>query len=205
MLRNYVYMDKPIYIGFTVLETAKLYMYTLHYDLFRAMYGQKIKLLYTDTDSFIYWIETSNLFEDLKSIDIMDFCDYPKDHHLFNETNKKKIGYIKDECCGKLIAEVVALKSKMYALRMSCNAIHKRAKGVQHTVVKNLTFEQYCECLEHGTQLKNIQRRLGSKHHQIKAYENEKKSLDPFDDKRFILPDKISTLALGHYLTALNQ
>ena len=109
-------------------------MYTLHYDLFRAMYGQKIKLLYTDTDSFIYWIETSNLFEDLKSIDIMDFCDYPKDHHLFNETNKKKIGYIKDECCGKLIAEVVALKSKMYALRMSCNAIHKRAKGVQHTV-----------------------------------------------------------------------
>ena len=40
MQNNCIFLDKPIYIGFTVLETAKLYMYRLHYDLFRAKYGE---------------------------------------------------------------------------------------------------------------------------------------------------------------------
>ena len=159
-------------------------------------------MIYTDTDSFIYSVQTDDLYRDLASIDIMDFCDYPRSNPLFSERNKKKIGYIKDEACGRQITEVIALKSKMYALRIDDDTTHKRAKGVQHCVLaNNITFEQYRECLEDNKQFKNVQRRLGSKSHQIRAYENEKISLDPFDDKRYILPDKITTLALGHYLT----
>ncbi|XP_053214141.1 uncharacterized protein LOC128397439 [Panonychus citri] len=85
-------LNKPIYIGFSVLDFSKLHMYQLHYDIFKPKYRDKISLLYTDTDSFIYHIKTDNVhvdFMDLKCI--FDFCDYPKNHisNLYNECNKK--------------------------------------------------------------------------------------------------------------------
>ena len=78
LTKNVIKLDKLIHLGFTVLEYAKLKMYKLHYDTFKAHYGPNIKLIYTDTDSFIYHIKTQDFYNDLKGFaDIMDLCDYP--------------------------------------------------------------------------------------------------------------------------------
>ena len=123
-------------------------MFELHYNTFKAFYGKKIRLLYTDTDSFIYHITTPDLNFDLELFgDIMDFSDYPQDHPLHNTKHKKMLGYLKDEMSGKRITKFIALKSKMYCLMTEDN-VSMRAKGVSRTVLKNeITFNTYRECL----------------------------------------------------------
>ena len=196
-----VLMNKPIYLGFTVLELSKLHMYHLHYDIFKKHYKSSLKLLYTDTDSFIYDIKTPDIFEDFKYFSaIMDFCDYPKDHFLFSEHNKKVLGKLKDEMNGELISEVIALKSKMYFID-SPSKQQKRAKGVIRAILeKDITKEMFLECLFKKKTFSNLMRRIGSEKHQIVGVSGEKISLTPLDDKRFAI-DTINTLAFGHYKT----
>ncbi|XP_052209209.1 uncharacterized protein LOC127812725 [Diospyros lotus] len=194
-----VVMNKPIYLGFTVLELAKLHMYTLHYDIFKKHYGRNIKLIYTDTDSFIYHITTPDLFADfLRFKNLMDFSDYPHDHPLFDESNKKALGMLKDEFHGKSIYEIIALKSKLYLLNSEVGE-QKRAKGTQRCVVEgDLNREMYWTCLTKNFFYETTLRRLTSKDHKIRGIEQEKLSLSAFDDKRFYL-DNINSLAHGHY------
>ncbi|XP_015787958.1 uncharacterized protein LOC107364979, partial [Tetranychus urticae] len=199
--KSKVILDKPIAVGFSVLEFAKLYMYQLHYDTFKAYYGRNLSLVYTDTDSFIYHIKTENLYNDLKYFaNIMDFCDYPKNHSLHSEENKKKLGYLKDETNGDPIIEIIALKSKMYLIR-SVNSERKTAKGVQKHVVKSqILQDDYLNCLYDEKLYKHTNHRLQSKNHKIKAISTEKISLSPLDDKRWAI-DNVNTHAFGHYQT----
>ena len=203
MRNNKVKMDKPIYIGFTVLELSKLHMYRLHYAFFKYTYQDDLKLAYMDTDSFIYYIKTSDIFKDYQSkfYDLMDFSDYPKDHPCYNEEQKKKIGYLKDEMNSKQICEFVGLKPKMYIIR-SEEKLSKRAKGVKKSVLQNeIDFTNYFDCLFYDRCFIHSMKRLESKNHKIRAIEQKKLSLSPLDDKRFILDDKIHTLAHYHYDT----
>ena len=200
MKNKRVYMKKPIYLGFSVLEISKLHMFSLHYDTFKPYYGQNIRLLYTDTDSFIYQVTTPSLDDDLRSLGhIMDLSDYPEDHPLHNKENKKKLGYLKDEMNGKRITKFIALKSKMYCL-LTEDSVAMRAKGVSRTVLNHeISFNNYCESLFINKYFKHDMKRLCSKEHSIKAIKQTKISLSPFDDKRYILNDKISSLAHGHF------
>lgn len=195
-----VILDKPIYLGFTVLELSKLHMYKLHYDHFKPKYESKLSLTYTDTDSFIYKIETDDLFKDLEDFDyLMDFSDYPQNHFLHTTNNKKKLGYLKDEMNGQIIDEVVAIKSKLYAIKYGSNK-KLTAKGVQKAVVKSsISIENYKDCLFSNVLLKHNNFRLQSKQHCISSVRINKLSFSPLDDKRYILDDAVSTLAFGHY------
>ncbi len=68
----------------------------------------------------------------------MDFSDYPKDHPNFDLTNKKKLGYFKDELNGVVIEEFIALKPKMYCIK-SKGEENKKAKGIpKHKVKKKI-------------------------------------------------------------------
>jgi len=57
-------INKPSYAGFAVLELSKLRMYEFHYDVIKAKYGDKARLLFTDTDSLMYEIETDDVYKD---------------------------------------------------------------------------------------------------------------------------------------------
>ena len=57
--------NKPIYVGFVILETSKLHMYEFWYNHLKVKYGNKIKLIYTDTDSFVIEIETNDINKDM--------------------------------------------------------------------------------------------------------------------------------------------
>ena len=109
-------LNKPIYIGFTVLEFSKWLTYDFHYDFIKKHFDAE--LLFTGTDSLTYEIKSEDVYEEFfKHKHLFDFSNYPKDSKFFDETNKKVIGKMKDESEGKIIGEFVGLKSKMYSMK----------------------------------------------------------------------------------------
>ena len=115
--------NKPIYMGACILETIKLHMHQFWYDHLKVKYG-KIKLIYTDTDSFVIEVEKDDIYKDmLQDTHLYDFSDYPKDHPLYSLTNKKVYGIFKDDLNGKIITEFTADKPKMYSYEYIDNYI----------------------------------------------------------------------------------
>ena len=110
-------LNKPIYVGSTVLELSKLEMYKFHYGFMKDNVSN-FELLYTDTDSFIYEIIGENFYEIMhQNKEYFDLSNYPKDSKYFCNDNKKIQGKMKDEYGGKIIYEVTILKPKMYSIR----------------------------------------------------------------------------------------
>ena len=69
--------------------------------------------------------------------DDFDLSDYPKDHQLYDESNKKVIGKMKDECAGTPIAEYIGLRPKLYYVLRADEKVIKKAKGVKKYVIEN--------------------------------------------------------------------
>ena len=101
--------NKPIYMGAVILETSKLHMYDFWYNHLKVKYGDKIKLIYTDTDSFVIEVETDDIYKDIhEDGHLYDFSDYPKDHPNYNVVNKKIYDIFKDDLNGKIVTEFTA-------------------------------------------------------------------------------------------------
>ena len=115
MAKPKLVLNRPIYVGFVVLDVSKLLMYDFHYNYIKKKYGDKAILLFTDTDSLCYIILTNDLYQDMKN-DLYQFdtSDYKKDHFLYSSENKKVLGKMKDEVHGEIINEFIGLRSKMY-------------------------------------------------------------------------------------------
>ena len=115
-----VLMDKPIYLGFSVLELSKLLMYETYYDKLQPYFGQeKIQLHYMDTDSFVLSVNTKDIIKDLKNLgDIFDFSNLDENHEVFSNKIRKMIGKFKMEAPKNIwIDEFVCVRSKMYAFK----------------------------------------------------------------------------------------
>ena len=84
-------MDKPIYLGFIVLELSKLLMYETYYDKLQPYFGQEnIQLHYMDFDSFVLSVNTKDIIKDLKKLEeIFDFSNLDKNHELFSIKKKE--------------------------------------------------------------------------------------------------------------------
>ena len=80
-------LNKPIYIGFTVLDVIKWMMYDCHYNVIKKNFNAK--LLFTDTDSLTYEIRSDVYKEFYKWKDLFDFSNYSKDSIFYDDTNKK--------------------------------------------------------------------------------------------------------------------
>ena len=109
-------LNKPIYVGFTVLELSKWLMYDFHYSFIKKHFDAE--LLFTDTDSLTYEVKSKDVYEEFfKQKHLFEISNYPEDSKFFDETNKTVIGKTKDESEGKIIDEVVGLESKMYSMK----------------------------------------------------------------------------------------
>ena len=105
-------LDRPAYVGMCILDLSKTLMYDFHYNYIKKRYNNKAKLLFTDTDSLCYEIETQDIYEELwQDRNLFDNSDYPKDTKFFDSTNKKIIGKFKDEAAGMPIVEFTVLNS----------------------------------------------------------------------------------------------
>ena len=207
MKKSVVKLYQPIYVGFTVLELSKTLMYDFHYGHMKTKYGDKVKLLFTDTDSLTYEIKTGDVYKDmLENINLFDTSEYPKDHMLYSEVNKKVLGKMKDESFGVPPLEFVGLRPKMYSLLSSSNE-KKTAKGVSRYIVKNeFKHKNYRKCLLES-KVKSVEmRQITSYQHEIYSIKQRKIGLSPYDDKRYILSNGCDTLAHGHYkIKQLNE
>ena len=115
MNKTVLTINKPVYVGFNILDLSKLLMYEFHNKYIGSKFDAK--LLFTDTDSLVYEIKTEDVYEDFyQDKNLFDFSDYPLNSKLFDPVNKKVIGKMKDEIKGKNINEFIGLKSKMYSL-----------------------------------------------------------------------------------------
>ena len=100
---------------------------------------------------------------------------------------------------GKAIKEFVGLRSKMYSILSEAGEQKNTAKGVSRNVSENiLTHEAYRDCLFNKTSMRNKMIRFVHDRHQLYTVEQNKTSLSPFNDKRYILEDGESH-SFGHY------
>ena len=65
MKKTKVKMNKPAYLGLSILEISKTLMYEFWYDYFKPKYQNNAKLCYMDTDSFIIHIKTEDFYKDI--------------------------------------------------------------------------------------------------------------------------------------------
>ena len=192
-------MDKPLYVGMAILELSKTLMYDFHYNYIKKKYPEA-KLLFTDTDSLCYHIETEDIYSDfLRDRERFDNSDYPSDSKFYFAENKKVIGKFKDETAGVPIREFIGLKSKMYSISLDNEKNSKKAKGVKRNIIrKGISHGDYLHVLNESKVMHHKMKTIRSDCHQISSYEINKISLSPFDDKRYILSDGISSYAYGH-------
>ena len=99
-------LNKPIYVGFTVLELSKLFMYKFHYEYVCNKFDAR--LLFRDTDSLVYEIKDKDVHEEcFKDKKLFDFSGYPKDSKYYESANKKVLGKVKDQFNGVKLFEFV--------------------------------------------------------------------------------------------------
>ena len=154
-------LNKPIYVGLTVLELSKWLMFDFHYNFIKKHFDTE--LLFTDTDSVAYEIKSDVYEEFFKHKHLFDFSNYPKDSKFFDETNKKVIGKMKDESEGKIIGEFVGLKSKMYSMKNIDGKESNTAKGVNIAT----EFNEFKDTLFNKKILRHKMRRIQSKKHNL--------------------------------------
>ena len=203
MKKTKVYYNKPIYLGLCVLDLSKTLMYDFHYNYIKKKYGQAASLLFTDTDSLAYEIDTEDFYKDINpDVDrLFDTSNYPEAHEsgIKVGANKKVPGMFKDEAEGKQILEFVGLRAKLYSYRMK-EFEEKKCKGVKKAVVrKSINFEDYKKCLLDGQEIHRTMNIIRSHQHEVYSERINKVALSREDDKRIILKDGIHTLAHGHY------
>ena len=204
MKKTNLLMNKPVYLGMCILDLSKTVMYEFHYNYIKEKYGDKAKLLFTDTDSLMYEIETEDFYKDISGDvkDRFDTSDYPENHPSGIPTgiNKKVLGMFKDEAGGKIIKEFVGLRAKLYSYKMDEGEESKKCKGLKKQVVAtSITHEDYKTCLRTGKEQLRKQNILRSYEHEVYTEEVNKVALSAQDDKRYILSDGVHTLAWGHY------
>lgn len=200
MKRASVLLDKQIAVGFSVLDLAKCHLYKFHHNFMKPMYNENIELCFTDTDSLLYHVKTFDLYDDIKyNLKYFDTSNFPKDHVLFSEERKKKLGTFKDEMGGEIVTNFVGLKAKVYAILTEKDKNVKKAKGLKSHITQSLSFDEYKSALHLGAIRKHEFYSIRSLQNNLYTTKRSIAGLSPVDDKRYILEDGISTLAYGHH------
>ena len=169
-------LNRPAYVGMCILDLSKILMYDFHYNYIKQQYGNKARLLFTDTDSLTYEIEAKDVYQDFwNDKDKFDNSDYPKSSPYFDKTNKKVIGKFKDEAAGVIICEFVGLRSKMYSYIKDNTKGGKTAKGIKKNIIKNnIKHQDYKETLLESKQMYHKMKTIRSQNHQLGSFEINK-------------------------------
>ena len=184
--------DKPIYLGFSVLELSKLLMYEFYYHKLQPYYNCSVKLHYMDTDSFNLSIKTGDLINDLEYFkDDFDFSELDENLELYDTINKKVIGKMKIETSPIIeLDNFVALRSKSYSFSYGAtqSTVQKvtqkrKQKGIQHTPI----YSQFIKSLFNSETTTATSYSIRSNAHNLTVQKQDKLALNPFDDKRVYL------------------
>ena len=191
-----VKMNKPIYLGLSILVISKILMYEFWYDYMKPKYNDNVKLCYMDTDGFIMDIKTEDFYKDIAN-DVeerFDTSNYEGNRLFPTGKNKKVIGLMKDELGGGIIREFIALRPKTYSYLTDDCKENKKAKGTKKCVIKRIIkFNDYKNCLLKDEVVLKSQQRFRSKGHDVYTENINKIALSSNDDKRLTASDKITS------------
>ena len=198
MKKTKVKMNKPVYLGMSILDISKTLMYEFWYDYIKPKYQDRAKLCYMDTDSFVIHIITEDFYKDIAN-DVekkkwFDTSNYDNNRPLPTGKSKKVIGLFKDELGGKIMIEFVGLRAKTYAYLMDEDTEHKKAKGTKKCLIKReLMFKNYKDGLFNNKIILKSQQRFKSDYHNVYTGQINKIALSSNGDKRLQTFDKIIT------------
>lgn len=194
-----VLYNKPIYIGFSILELSKTVLYDFYYGVIKHNFQENASLLYTDTDSLILSLETDNFYKFMNSnIDKFDTSNYSVGNKFDIPTTKSILGKMKDEFPEDPIVTFYGTGAKAYYVQ-SLSMEVKKAKGVKKSVIKKyLDINDYQNIVEKGGVVLRKMYTFSSCLHDIYTEVKNKVALNHHDDKRFIIPNTTKTLPWGH-------
>ena len=187
MNKSRVKMNKPIYLGLSILDISKILMYEFGYDYMKPKYDDNVKFCYMDTDSFIMSIKTNDFYKDIAN-DVekrFDSSNYEVNRPLPTGKNKKVIRLMQDELGGKIITEFVTLRPKTYSYLTDYCKEDKKAKGTKNCLLKDEVI------------LKSQQRFI-SKKHDLYTENINKIALSNNDHKRIVSSHKITSYSYGY-------
>ena len=191
-----VKMNKPIYLGLSILDISKILMYEFWYDYMKPKYNDNVKLCYMDTDSFVMNIKANDFYKDIAN-DVekrFNTSNYEVNIPLPTGKNKKVIGLMKDELGGKIITEFVTLRPKTYSYLTDDGKEDKKAKGTKKCVIKRMIkFNDYKNCLLKDKVILKSQQRFISKKHDVYTENINKIALSNNDDKITVSSDEITS------------
>ena len=201
MKKKFVKLSQCWGVGFSILEISKYLMQRLfHREILPRLGVGNVSIVMSDTDSFLLevkgWDENA-IMDRLR--DVMDFSNLSPDHPLYDTCRSKVPGYLKNEVPNTRILEVVALKSKTYALRTEEGDMMNKAKGVVNAVKKTIPFHEYRNCLNAIRELEIVQNSIRSVKHVNMLLRSKKVAFSSFDDKRYLFCPKHSA-PYGSYL-----
>ena len=136
-------MKKPVHLGLSILELSKILMYEIWYDYVKSKYGEKAKLCYMDTDGFIVYLKTDDIYKDIAE-DVetrFDTSNYELEYNSIDRPlpkgkNKKVIGLMKDKLRGKVMTKFIGLRAKTYSYLIDDGSEDKKAKGTKKVCQK---------------------------------------------------------------------
>src|SRR5277367_3303460 len=132
-----VTLNKPIIVGTAVLGLSKLHMYKFWYGYVKEKYGVKAQLGYMDTDSFIFQVETEDIYKDIN-----------ERPDLFNLNGDPTVGKFKEETPGNVIAESMHIRAKSYHYVLADKSTLSKHKGVSKKGVREMATDTYFPSLE---------------------------------------------------------
>ena len=194
-------MNKPVYLGFSILQFSKTLMYEFWYDYMQPKYGDNVKLCYMDTAIFIMHLKTEDFYKDIADDVKKDFIsNYEEcDRSLPNSTNKKVIGLIKDKLRGKAMTEFVAHRPKSYSYLMNDGRNDKKTKRTKRCVTKRrLKFGDYKDCFINNEIILKLQQRFKSERHDVYTKEINKIVQSSNDHKRLQTFDRVTSYPYGY-------
>ena len=145
MAKQDILLNKPTYVGMTILDISKTFMYEFHYSHIKSTYGNRAVLLMTDSDCLVYSTETDILYNDMcHNLSLFDTSEY---HPVYSTINRKVLGKMKDEMKGYPIKEFVGLRPKMYSVLEGDGTEKKTVKGISKSVTRKMRHEQYFQAL----------------------------------------------------------
>ena len=201
MNKTKVKMNKPTYLGLSLLDISKILIYEFWYDYMKPRYNNNVKLCYMDTDSFVMNIKMNDFDKDISN-DVekrFDMSNYEVNRPLLIGKNKKVIGLMKDELGGEIITEFATLRPNTYSYLTDDGKEDKKAKGTKKCVIKRMIkFDNYKNCLLKDEILLKSQQRFISKKHDVHTEDINKIALSNNDDKGIVSSDKITSYPYGY-------
>ena len=179
-------MNKPVYLGLSILEISKTLIYEFWYDYIKPKYQENLKLCYMDIDNLIIHVKTYVFYEDIANYveKRFDTSNYKVNRPLPTGKNKKVVGLMKDNLGGKIMTEFVAVRSKTYSYLMKDGNFDKKAKGTNKYIIKRrYKFNEYKNCLFKIEIILNLKQKSKSEAHNISTEEINKIRLSSNDDK----------------------